>query len=176
LWRAKGGAANVTRALNAHPDVAAVAAAIRAAGQAFASGMGYDGPYSRAIAINLAMIGRIAIHPFDPALMAGSPPSTAPGDVLLVLCEHGQEAALCHTARLFRQRGGKVVTITRHTANALRAHADIALLVSAHDPRPQVELLLYQAALQHLLDLVFLLLCEDEAHLRMLVENAAPIE
>ena len=34
---------------------------------------------------------------------------------------------------------------------------------------------LYHAALQHLLDTVFLLLCEDEAHLRMLVENAAPI-
>src|SRR5690606_22031538 len=96
-----------------------------------------------------------AIHLFDPALMAVGTSSARPGDVLMVLCEHGQEAALCHTARLFRQRGGKVVTITRHTANALRAHADIALLVSAHDPRPQVELLLYQAALQHLLDTVF---------------------
>ena len=68
------------------------------------------------------------------------------------------------------------MTTPRHAANALRAHADIALRVSAHDPQPQVELLLYQAALQHRLDLVFLLLCEDEAHLRMLVENAAPIE
>lgn len=108
--------------------------------------------------------------------MAVGTSSAGPGDVLLVVCEHGQEPALCHTARLFRKRGGKVVSITRHTANALRAHADIALLVSAHDPRPQMELLLYQAALQHLLDLVFLMLCEDEAHLRMLEENGAPIE
>ncbi len=176
LWRAKAEAVNVTRALNTHTDVAAVAESIRGANKVYAIGMGHDGLYARAIAIKLALIGRTAIHLFDPALMAVGTSSTAPGDVLLVLCEHGQEAALCHTARLFRQRGGKVVTITRHTANALRAHADIALLVSAHDPRPQVELLLYQAALQHLLDLVFLLLCEDEAHLRMLVENAAPIE
>ncbi|MEN1940228.1 MurR/RpiR family transcriptional regulator [Luteimonas sp. MJ246] len=176
LWRAKAEAVNVTRALNAHTDVAAVAEAIRGAGKVYSIGVGNDGLYSRAIAIKLALIGRTAIHLFDPALMAMGTSSAASGDVLLVLCEHGQEAALCHTARLFRRRGGKVVTITRHTANALRAHADIALLVSAHDPRPQVELLLYQAALQHLLDLVFLLLCEDEAHLRMLVENAAPIE
>jgi len=176
LWRAKGEAVNVTRALNPHASVAAVAEAIRGAGKVYAIGIGSDGLYARAIAIKLAMIGRTAIHLFDPALMALGTSSAGPGDVLLVLCEHGQEAALCHTARLFRQRGGRVVTITRHTANALRANADIALLVSAHDPRPQVELLLYQAALQHLLDLVFLLLCEDEAHLRMLVENAAPIE
>ncbi|MBJ6978074.1 MULTISPECIES: MurR/RpiR family transcriptional regulator [unclassified Luteimonas] len=176
LWRAKAEAVNVTRALNAHSDVSRVAEAIRAADKVYAIGVGNDGLHSRAIAIKLAMIGRTAIHLFDPALMAVGTSSAAPGDVLLVLCEHGQEAALCHTARLFRRRGGKVVTFTRHTANALRAHADIALLVSAHDPRPQVELLLYHAALQHLLDLVFLLLCEDEAHLRMLVENAAPIE
>ncbi|NLA69019.1 MAG: MurR/RpiR family transcriptional regulator [Gammaproteobacteria bacterium] len=176
LWRAKAEAVEVTRALNSHTDVAAVARAIRAAGKVYSIGVGNDGLYARAIAIKLALIGRTAIHLFDPALMAIGTSSTMPGDVLLVLCEHGQEAALCQTARLFRKRGGKVVTITRHTANALRAHADIALLVSAHDARPQVELLLYQAALQHLLDLVFLLLCEDEAHLRKLVENAAPIE
>lgn len=176
LWRAKAEAVTVTRALNAHTDVAAVAEAIRDAGKVYAIGVGNDGLYARAIAIKLALIGRTAIHLFDPALMAVGTSSAQPGDVLLVLCEHGQEVALCHTARLFRKRGGRVVTITRHTANALRAHADIALLVSAHDPRAHVELLLYQAALQHLLDLVFLLLCEDEAHLRMLVENAAPIE
>ncbi len=176
LWRAKAEAVTVTRALNAHADVVAVAEAIRGAGKVYAIGVGHDGLWARAMAIKLALIGRTAIHLFDPALMPVGISSTAPGDVLLVFCEHGQEAALCHTARLFRQRGGRAVTVTRHTANALRAHADIALLVSAHDPRPQVELLLYQAALQHLLDLVFLLLCEDEAHLRMLVENAAPIE
>ena len=176
LWQAKGEAVHTTSALNAHADVAAVAEAIRKAGKVFSIGIGYDGLHSRAIAIKLALIGRTAIHLFDPALMAVGTSSAGPGDVLLVVCEHGQEAALCQTARLFRKRGGMVVTITRHTANALRAHADIALLVSAHDPRPQVELLLYQAALQHLLDLVFLLLCEDEAHLRMLAENGAPIE
>ena len=176
LWKAKSQAVQVTGALNRHATVAAVAEAIRSAGKVYAIGVGTDGLYARSIAIKLSLIGRTAIHLFDPALMAVGSSSAAPGDVLMVLCEHGQEAALCQTARLFRKRGGKVVTITRHTANALRAHADIALLVSAHDPRPQVELLLYQAALQHLLDMVFLLLCEDEVHLRMLVENATPIE
>ena len=176
LWQAKAEAVHTTSVLNPHADVVAVAEAIRQAGKVFSIGIGYDGLHSRTIAIKLALIGRTAIHLFDPALMAVGTSSAGPGDVLLVVCEHGQEPALCHTARLLRKRGGQVVSITRHTANALRAHADIALLVSAHDPRPQMELLLYQAALQHLLDLVFLMLCEDEAHLRMLEENGAPIE
>ncbi len=46
-------------------------------------------------------------------------------------------------------------------ANPLRAHADCALLVSAHDERRHIEPLLYQSALQHLLDLIFVLLCEE---------------
>ena len=54
-----------------------------------------------------------------------------------------------------------MVTVTRHTSNPLRAHADLTLLVSAHDDRPHIEPLLYHSALQHLLDRVFVLLCES---------------
>ena len=37
----------------------------------------------------------------------------------------------------------------------------MSLLVSAHDERAHIEPLLYQAALQHLLDLMFVMLCEE---------------
>jgi hypothetical protein len=37
------------------------------------------------------------------------------------------------------------------------------LLVSAHDDRPYIQSLLYQSALQHLLDGVFVRLCEADA-------------
>ena len=68
---------------------------------------------------------------------------------------------MCQLERQFRERRGKVVSVTRHTANPLRAHADMSLLVSAHDERAHIEPLLYHSALQHLLDLVFVTLCED---------------
>jgi hypothetical protein len=44
------------------------------------------------------------------------------------------------------------------------------LLVSAHDERPYIQPLLYQSALQHLLDCVFVLLCEshDDRHAQLL--------
>jgi DNA-binding MurR/RpiR family transcriptional regulator len=65
------------------------------------------------------------------------------------------------------------VSITRHTPNALRAHADEALLVSAHDERAHVEPLLYRAALQHLLDVLFIELCERSGErLSQLLANA----
>ena len=61
---------------------------------------------------------------------------------------------------MFRERQGTVVSVTRHTSNPLRAYADLSLLVSAHDERPYMERLLYHGAVQHLMDHVFVLLCE----------------
>ena len=42
----------------------------------------------------------------------------------------------------------------------MRAHADAALVISAHDPAAHVEQLLYRSSLQSLLDFVFVLLCQ----------------
>ena len=62
-------------------------------------------------------------------------------------------------------------SITRHTANPLRAHADAALVVSAHDPEPHVEQLLYRSSLQSLLDFLFVLLCQNPGRHRQLAIN-----
>ena len=70
--------------------------------------------------------------------------------------------ALCQLGRYFRAHGGRVISVTRHTSNALRAHADVSLLVSAHDDRAHIEPLLYHSALQHLLDGLFVMLCEAD--------------
>ena len=110
-------------------------------------------------------------------LLAPSISTAAKGDVLLVFSEEGKQPALLQISRQFRERRGKVVSITRHTANSLRAHADASLLVSAHDERAHVVPLLYSSALQHLLDLIFVTLCEDgEGRLKRLVESLKRIE
>jgi DNA-binding MurR/RpiR family transcriptional regulator len=78
-----------------------------------------------------------------------------------------------------RSQRGKVVTITRHSANALRALADFALLVAAHDDRPHIEPLLYHSALQHLLDRLFIRLYEADggrrARLQQTLERIQPL-
>ncbi|MNW14646.1 hypothetical protein D3C71_2129250 [compost metagenome] len=49
--------------------------------------------------------------------------------------------------------------------------------MSAHDERAHVEPLLYQSALQHLLDLIFILLCErGQGRLSQLDSNAERIQ
>jgi len=168
LWRSKAQAEEETRLINSPATLDAIAGLIDNAGKVFIIGLGEDGIAARAFAMKISLLGILGVHHFDPQLMTASASAAAAGDVLLVFSEQGKQASLCHISREFRAQRGKVVSITRHTANPLRAHADASLLVSAHDDRPHIEPLLYQSALQHLLDLVFVLLCESGRRLESL--------
>ena len=145
----------------------------------FIIGLGEDDIHARAFALKLALLGILTVHNFDTAHMTASMSAAGAGDVLLVFSEHGKQPALCQLSRYFREQGGRVLSITRHTSNALRAHADIALLVSAHDDRAHVEPLLYHSALQHLLDGLFVMLCEADperhASLQANLERIQPL-
>ncbi|HEY4366997.1 MAG TPA: MurR/RpiR family transcriptional regulator [Steroidobacteraceae bacterium] len=161
LWASKARAEEETRLINAPDKLATIANTIDRAGKVFLIGSGDDGVAAQMFAMQLSSLAIVAIHHSDPLLMAASISTAGKGDVLVMLCEHGQHHAISHLSRQFRERGGKSVSVTRHTANPLRAHADMALLVSAHDERTHIEPLLYQSALLHLLDLLFVLLCEE---------------
>lgn len=162
LWRRKSEAEEATRLINPEDAIAATAELIGSAGKVFIIGLGEDDLHARAFALRLSLLGILTVHNFDSAHMTASISAASKGDVLLVFSEQGKQPALCQICRYFREQQGRVITITRHTSNALRAHADVALLVSAHDERTHVEPLLYHSALQHLLDGVFILLCEAD--------------
>jgi DNA-binding MurR/RpiR family transcriptional regulator len=161
LWHAKAQAEQETRLINPSARIDEIAAAIGGAGKVFIIGLGEDGIPARAFAMRLSLLDILTVHHFDAVLMTASIATASDADVLLVFSEYGQQPALCQIGRQFRERHGRVVSVTRHTANPLRAHADLSLLVSAHDDRAHIEPLLYQSALRHLLDMIFVLLCED---------------
>ena len=164
LWHRKSQAEEETRSINPPALLEAVVSVLLDAssgGKVFIIGLGEDDIPARAIALRLSLLGILTVHNFDTAHMTASVSAAGPGDVLLVFSEHGKQPALCQIGRLFRERSGTVVTITRHSSNPLRAHADLSLLISAHDERAHIEPLLYRSALQHLLDRVFVRLCES---------------
>ena len=177
LWLRKTEAEEATRLINPPDAVEAAAESIAAAGKVFIIGLGDDDIHARTLALRLSLLGILTVHNFDPAHMTASLSAAAANDVLLVFSEQGMQPALCQLGRHFHAQRGTVVTITRHSANALRAHADLALLVSAHDERAHIEPLLYHSALQHLLDRVYIRLCEaDEARRTRLQDNLERIQ
>ncbi len=159
LRRSKAAAEEETRVANPQEEVEAVIALIDAAPKVFVYGLGDDGLYAREFAMRLALLGILTVQHADPILMTANLSAARPGDVLLVFSEFGKLPQLWQLSRQFQEMGGKVVSITRHTANPLRAHADASLAICAHDPQPPVAQLLYRCSLQYLLDFVFVLLC-----------------
>jgi DNA-binding MurR/RpiR family transcriptional regulator len=161
LWYAKSQAEQETRLINPPALVDAIADAIGKAGKVFIIGLGEDGIPARAFAMRLSLLDILTVHHFDAVLMTTSIATATEDDVLVVFSEYGRQPALCHLGREFRERRGKFISVTRHTANPLRAHANLSLLVSAHDERVHIEPLLYQSALRHLLDMLFVILSEN---------------
>ena len=176
LWRRKTEAEEETRSINPADTLGAVATSLADSARVFSIGLGEDDIHARAFALRLSLLGILTVHNFDTAHMTASVSAAGEGDVLLVFSEHGKQPALCQIAREFGGRGGTVVTVTRHTSNPLRAYADIALLVSAHDERPHVEPLLYHSALQNLLDRVFVMLCEEHGRQERLLATLDRIQ
>lgn len=162
LWQSKSRAEEETRLINDAGTLNEIATLLSRAGKIFCIGLGEDGIAAQAFAQRLALLGTLAVHHTDAVLMTASISSAVRGDVLIVVSEQGQHAALNQLCRQFRERQGKIVSVTRHTSNPLRAHADATLLVSAHDERSHIQPLLYQSALQHLLDKIFVLMCDGD--------------
>ena len=176
LWQGKSDAERETRLLNPPDRIDAVAGAIRGARTVFVLGLGQDGVVARAFTLRLAQLGILAVYHFDPVLMPTSLANAAREDVMLVFSEYGRRTVLSELSRLFRTRVGTVVSLSRNTPNPLRAQADLSLVVSGHDERAHVGPLLYQAALQQLLDIVFVMLCEHgQERLQLLDQDAARI-
>ncbi|ADV28388.1 transcriptional regulator, RpiR family [Pseudoxanthomonas suwonensis 11-1] len=160
LRRSKTAAEEETRLINPRERIEAIVGLVDGAGKVFVCGLGDDGLFAREFAMRLSLLGVLTVHHADPILMMANLSAARPGDVLLLFSEFGQLPQLCQLSRQFQACEGKVVSITRHTANPLRAHADATLVVSAHDPAPHVAQLLYRSSLQYLLDFLFVLLCQ----------------
>jgi len=161
LWRSKTLAEEETRLINTPEKIAEIARALNVASKVFVIGLGEDGAPAGAFAMRLTLLGIPVVFQTDPVLMSSALAIAGKGDMLVLFSEHGRQPALGQVERQFHERRGKVVSVTRHSANSVRAHADMSLLVSAHDDRPHIQPLLYAAVLQHLLDLVYIMLCED---------------
>jgi DNA-binding MurR/RpiR family transcriptional regulator len=172
LWQTKSHAEEETRAINAEEKFAAAAKTIDAAQRIFVLGVGEDGVIAQAFGAKLTALGLTAVAHVDLALMTSCIAVAAPGDALVVISEHGKHGALTNLCRQFRQRRCKVISVTRNTSNTLRVHADTSLLISAHDERPHIAALVYQSALQHVLDLLYAVLIEaNETREKRLLET-----
>lgn len=149
-----------TQLTNPLPLLRSTVALLDQAPRVYVHGLGDDGVYARDLAMRLSLLGMLVTHHADAILMLADLSSVRPGDVLIVLSEFGKMQPLVHISRQFQALGGQVVSITRHTANPLRASADHALAVCANAQAPYMAQLLYRSSLQFLLDSLFVLLCQ----------------
>ncbi|MBK8798150.1 MAG: SIS domain-containing protein [Anaerolineales bacterium] len=92
------------------------------------TGSGTSGTIARRLAHLLATCGMHAffVHPAD--ALHGPSAAVAPGDVLIALSKAGKSAEINHFARVARQRGGQVISLTWKPDSELAELSDVVLV------------------------------------------------
>ena len=162
LWRVKGDAREETDLVNPVEHFAAAVAALDTARRILVFGQGEDGLHAILFASRIAQLGLAVAVQRDAALALAPLLALDSDDVLFVLSEYGTQTQLLPLVRAARGNGARVISVTRHTANPLRTHADIELLVSAHAAEAHIEAMAFRSAMQHLLDRLVLRLWQAQ--------------
>jgi DNA-binding MurR/RpiR family transcriptional regulator len=154
LWQCKAAAARETCSLARGEALAEAASRIAAAEMLFVAGDGNDGEAARTFAGRIALLGHRAVAHGQSHDLLASLSAAAPRDVLVVICGHdgGEWMRAC---REMRAAGGHVLVIARRPGR-LASAANASLAVAAHHADPHIEDLVYEAAMRHLLDDLFL--------------------
>jgi DNA-binding MurR/RpiR family transcriptional regulator len=156
LWQSKTAANRETRSVNPPQAVANAARWIADADTLFVAGTGIDAGAARTFAGRTSLMGRRCIAHGQPDELVTGLAAATPRDVLLVVCGQGSHQAWQRACRDMRAAGGRIVVIARRGRDSIVPIADACLLVSAHDPQPHIDELIYEAAMRQLLDDLFL--------------------
>lgn len=156
LSRGKAAADDETRALNAPELLADAVRRLAAAETLFVAGDGGGGFAAQAFAVHASALGRRCMAYAQPAPLRTGLLAAGSRDVLLLVCDRGDDPAWLQACREMRAAGGGVVVVTRQRSDALIAAADACLVVSAQATAPHVAELIYESAVRQLLDDLFL--------------------
>ncbi len=154
LWQLKAQAEQETRVLNSEDLLASAVKQLRSAGTVYVLGTANDGRLIEPLALTLSLLGIRCIVHTEPSQMLAALSSATRKDILFVLSEHGFTTKLLIACQDMKAKGGRLISLTRNTSNPIRNQADTALLVSAHDHLAYIEEMLYQSAVQHMLDVL----------------------
>lgn len=131
LIQAEGRAVTEVAGGLGQPFVDAVHLVAQCPGVIMTTGSGTSGAIARRLAHLLATCGMHAFfaHPAD--ALHGPSAAVAPGDVLIALSKAGKSAEINHFARVARERGGKVISLTWKPDSELGGLSDVVLTLPA---------------------------------------------
>lgn len=109
--------------------VEAVLLVSQCTGVIMTTGSGTSGTIARRMAHLFATCGMHAffVHPAD--ALHGPSAGVAPGDVLIALSKAGKSAEINEFARVAKQRGGKVISLTWEPESPLGTLSDVVLVI-----------------------------------------------
>lgn len=141
-----------TVSINEPEQLQAAVAAIRSARCIQVSACSGSAAVAQYFTYQLLELGAWAVFDQGGTLQKSMAESLQGEDLLCIICDMGGEESLVDIANNARERGVKVLSLTRYNYNAASIHADVSLYVMPVEEEEAMQRLLFRSAQLHVIE------------------------
>ncbi|RUO63062.1 MurR/RpiR family transcriptional regulator [Pseudidiomarina insulisalsae] len=123
-------------------------------------GFGKSAIVARDFVLRLMQMGKVTLSSTDPALQIQMATTLSEGNVLVAISDGGQNSDILKVVRQAKNKGAKVISLTRYGNNPTSILADIALFALGGDTHVRTDSLLMQLGMQHLCHVLYVQMCQ----------------
>ncbi|WP_333607260.1 MurR/RpiR family transcriptional regulator [Arsukibacterium sp.] len=124
------------------------------------AGYGHSAIVAADMQCRLLQLGKLALYHADPALSLQLARTLAPGSVILLVSDSGQNNDVLKLEQYGQQRQLKIISLTRYKTNAQSLAADVTLFTLSGEEDLRMQPIITQQAQQHLCHILYLQLCQ----------------
>lgn len=132
------------------------------------AGFGKSAIVAKDFVLRLMQMGKVTLNSTDPALQIQMATALGEGNVLFAISEGGQNSDILKIVRQAKNKGARVISLTRFGNNPTSVLADVSLYALGGDTSVRTDSVLMQMGMQHLCHVLYVQMCQAlkvDAHL-----------
>ncbi|TLU67371.1 MurR/RpiR family transcriptional regulator [Thalassotalea litorea] len=161
-----------TSGLNAAANIELAVAMIKPAKRVLVAGIGASALVAKDFSYKLQKIGKMALAEASGHIQLSYVSTFSQDDLVICISESGNTTDVVAVAKLARERGAKVVTITNYSDNQLMKYADIKLHTVAEQSSLRLSSIISRTSQEFVIDLLFVALTQASRSARKMVEES----
>ncbi|QDP02154.1 MurR/RpiR family transcriptional regulator [Thalassotalea sp. PS06] len=161
-----------TSGLNADKNIEQAVNLVKSAKRVLVSGIGASALVAKDFSYKLQKIGKMALAETSGHIQLSYVSTFGHDDLVICVSESGNTSDVVAVAKLAKERGAKVITITNYSDNLLMKYADINLHTVAEQSSMRLSSIISRTSQEFVIDLLFIALTQASRSARKMVEES----
>ncbi|WP_394175856.1 MurR/RpiR family transcriptional regulator [Thalassotalea litorea] len=161
-----------TSGLNTDANIERSVKMIKSAKRVLVSGIGASALVAKDLSYKLQKIGKMALAEASGHIQLSYVSTFNQDDLVICISESGNTSDVVAVAKLAKECGANVITITNYSDNLLMKHADIKLHTVAEQSSMRLSSIISRTSQEFVIDLLFIALTQASRSARKMVEES----